>query len=84
MILLKYNSSHLNHFTYIKFFIAGPGKIMKILQEKVRIPGMGESEASYLIHHTPIKSIYYSNIQKIIDYNKITVQNLDFKPISMY
>ena len=84
MILLKYNSSHLYLFKNIKFLVAGPSKIIKILLEKVKIPGIDESEACYLIHHTPIKSIYYSNIQKIIEYNKITGQNLDFKPISMY
>ena len=81
MILLKYYSSDLNLFKNIKFVIPGPGKIMKILHEKIRIPGMAESVANYLVHHTPIKEIYYLNIHKMIEYIKITNQILDFKAI---
>ena len=44
---------------------------MKILHEKVRIPGMSESMATYLIYHTPIKAIYYLNIQKWLNITKL-------------
>ena len=81
MILLKYYSFDLNLFKHIKIVIPLPFKIMKILHKKVRIPGMGESVAKYLLHCIPIKAIYYLNIHKMIEYNKITTQNLDFKAI---